>query len=536
MAETSAPVGSVRDRGSHSPVASSYWCTACNQVFTTKKAWRDHDDEHHFAPDTLRCPQPGCCRTFRDIDSFSNHLGSSNHACRVSLQSDSWTRFQGQQKHWGCGFCTALHDSREKHLEHTAVHFESGSILEDWEHSRVIYGLLKQPFIRDAWSDICSFRRLYRRNLSWNRSTTGRSEGFADYNRPGQLQDFLEYFCGIAKDAKGLADLAFDLADFPGDHKRRIQRIVAKTSQGDGRDTDEELVEPSTNLEAYVLKPSPPLPPRPTLMSNTDSGAPLSSSSFVEPKANPQAPHSPHSAMEELSISQDLLQLSLEARPLPTSSPHRPATNIRTASPILPKQRASLGASQLHRVPGVLSPQDSDRHRGSSESDCESVADSHCSEPVVKGEVATTCLVEQVEMRAVLDGALEEMLGRLMKAFWATWRQEWHVPIRQHINNSATSSASSRDNRIESNSNSPAIVSGGSRKRGRDDDDSPAEDDGGDDDDRSGQPSGRSSPQLSRETVKKLACPYRKHDPTTYSLAARRVCAISGWNSTHRLK
>ncbi|KAK3361461.1 hypothetical protein B0T24DRAFT_538699 [Lasiosphaeria ovina] len=35
---------------------------------------------------------------------------------------------------------------------------------------------------------------------------------------------------------------------------------------------------------------------------------------------------------------------------------------------------------------------------------------------------------------------------------------------------------------------------------------------------------------------KKLACPFRKHDQVTYSLAAHRSCAASSWGSVHRVK
>ena len=66
-----------------------------------------------------------------------------------------------------------------------------------------------------------------------------------------------------------------------------------------------------------------------------------------------------------------------------------------------------------------------------------------------------------------------------------------------------------------------------------------SDDESGNDDnnDRPGQPPQTPTARVSPPSGgQKFACPFRKHDPVTYSLTARKVCAVSGWDSTARLK
>lgn len=115
---------------------------------------------------------------------------------------------------WGCGFCAAMHGKLEKHLDHVATHFEAGALRTDWMHSNVIYGLLHQPAIFDAWRDVLTRKQDkfngHQPMFSWNLETTGRQQGYTEGETRGQLQDFLEFFDGSDEQAQSIAKCAWD--------------------------------------------------------------------------------------------------------------------------------------------------------------------------------------------------------------------------------------------------------------------------------------------------------------------------------------
>lgn len=87
----------------------------------------------------------------------------------------------------------------------------------DWMHSRVVYGLLHQPLIHEAWDAlVVSKQPEYngrRPQFSWHPSKTGRAQGFLENESPGQLQDLLEFFSGNEGEAQWIVSVAYDLAD-----------------------------------------------------------------------------------------------------------------------------------------------------------------------------------------------------------------------------------------------------------------------------------------------------------------------------------
>jgi hypothetical protein len=84
-------------------------------------------------------------------------------------------------------------------------------------HSRVVYGLLHQPLVREAWDTIVEAKRPEysgrRPQFSWHPSKTGRAQGFLEKESPGQLQDLLEFFSGDENDANWVVNIAYELAD-----------------------------------------------------------------------------------------------------------------------------------------------------------------------------------------------------------------------------------------------------------------------------------------------------------------------------------
>lgn len=193
-----------------------YWCTSCETRFKRKYDWKRHEEEFHERWKKYPCPEPGCNRSFWGANTFNQHHKSS-HGCKTCPHSEKVVKYLKRRKYWACGFCSALHPSRERHVEHVARHFESGKTKADWMHSRVIYGLLHQPLIHEAWKDLQASKAAEfagrQPNFSWDPTQTGRAQGFMENECPGQLQDLLEFFSGSSADAEAIVALAYELAD-----------------------------------------------------------------------------------------------------------------------------------------------------------------------------------------------------------------------------------------------------------------------------------------------------------------------------------
>ena len=192
-----------------------YWCTSCETRFKRKYDWKRHEEEFHERWKKYPCPEPGCNRSFWGANTFNQHHKSS-HGCKTCPHSEKVVKYLRKRKYWACGFCAALHPSRERHVEHVARHFESGKTKADWQHSRVIYGLLHQPLIHEAWKDIMAKQPEFGGRLpsiSWNPTNTGRQQGFMENECRGQLQDLLEFFSGSSTEAESIAAMAYESAD-----------------------------------------------------------------------------------------------------------------------------------------------------------------------------------------------------------------------------------------------------------------------------------------------------------------------------------
>jgi hypothetical protein len=198
-----------------------YWCTSCETSFKRKYDWKRHEDEFHERWRKYPCPEPGCNRSFWGSNSFNQHHKQC-HGCTTCPHAEKVVKFLRKRKYWACGFCSALHPARERHVEHVARHFESGMTKGEWMHSRVVYGLLHQPLIHEAWDALVNSRQSEyggrRPRFSWHPSKTGRAQGFLEKENPGQLQDLLEFFSGDEGEAQWIASVAYDLADIVMDN------------------------------------------------------------------------------------------------------------------------------------------------------------------------------------------------------------------------------------------------------------------------------------------------------------------------------
>ena len=323
-----------------------YWCTSCETRFKRKYDWKRHEEEFHERWKKYPCPEPGCNRSFWGANTFNQHHKSS-HGCKSCPHSEQVVKYLRKRKYWACGFCAALHPSRERHVEHVARHFEAGKTKSDWTHSKVIYGLLHQPLIHEAWKDILNEKQVdfagRQAHFSWNPTKTGRAQGFMENECPGQLQDLLEFFSGSSTDAEGIVRIAYDLADVVFMNSPCVpQNTSAETTGAIGAPAP-----PPLNTTSYPTPPestlSPVTPgsatmhpqagqaqPQPGMM----LGEPTSPTTFAPPFGNP--------AMMQASMfgppngarpaSGPLRRSSLE-RALPAPPP--PDTTISSAPPTI---------------------------------------------------------------------------------------------------------------------------------------------------------------------------------------------------------
>ncbi|KAI2619772.1 hypothetical protein GGS26DRAFT_595176 [Hypomontagnella submonticulosa] len=187
-----------------------FWCTSCDKTFKRKFDWKRHEEEFHER--SRKYPCPNCNQSFWGPNTFNQHHKSA-HGCKTCPHADTVVKHLRKRRAWGCGFCAAMHGKFEKHIDHVAGHFESGSTKADWLHSNVIYGLLHQHLIHEAWKALIAKKQSkfngHHPLFSWSPESTGRAQGFVENENPGQLQDLLEFFDGSKEAAENIVEMAY---------------------------------------------------------------------------------------------------------------------------------------------------------------------------------------------------------------------------------------------------------------------------------------------------------------------------------------
>ncbi|KAI3317365.1 hypothetical protein HD806DRAFT_371693 [Xylariaceae sp. AK1471] len=188
---------------------SKFWCTSCNKTFKRKFDWKRHEEEFHDR--SRKYPCDSCNQSFWGPNTFNQHHKSA-HGCQTCPHAEMIMRPMKKRRAYGCGFCAALTGQFERHIDHVATHFESGMTKQDWSHSNVIYGLLHQHGIIEAWKGlIASKQNQFNERqpmFGWSPDSTGRAHGFVENENPGQLQDLLEFFDGSKESARRIVQLA----------------------------------------------------------------------------------------------------------------------------------------------------------------------------------------------------------------------------------------------------------------------------------------------------------------------------------------
>lgn len=312
----SGPLGAIGAPVGTAGKTNIYWCTSCETSFKRKYDWKRHEDEFHERWRKYPCPEPGCNRSFWGSNSFNQHHKQC-HGCKTCPHAEKVVKFLRKRKYWACGFCSALHPARERHVEHVARHFESGMTKGDWMHSRVVYGLLHQPLIHEAWDAlVVSKQPEYngrRPQFSWHPSKTGRAQGFLENESPGQLQDLLEFFSGDEGEAQWIVSVAYDLADivltsapipspqyshtslapqaFP--HDPRMSFMTLPTQSHPGHQSmmpspDPQQASFAAPFRNTIMVPSQPFTPQPRPSPDSSSHSPMgpSTSPLMPPPAS----------------------------------------------------------------------------------------------------------------------------------------------------------------------------------------------------------------------------------------------------------
>jgi len=207
---TSVPRPSPRQSQTELEAKKKYFCTSCNKGFARKYDWKVHEQRYH--EQQVQYPCPDCNVVLHAETLFKSHHRDSHgcqdcpHAKTISKDVEASRR----RTAWGCGFCGELLDEWEKRCDHVSAHYDEGLKRDNWDHSKVIIALLKQPDVDEAWRALLIRKHGSLPNpplaMRWSKDATGRSHG----EHTQQLQDLLE-FGACQRDAGHIVQLAYEL-------------------------------------------------------------------------------------------------------------------------------------------------------------------------------------------------------------------------------------------------------------------------------------------------------------------------------------
>lgn len=194
----------------------------CDTEFKRKFDWKRHEDEFHERYKKYPCPD--CNRVFWGANTFNQHH-KTRHNCKTCPHAEKVIKYTRRKRAWACGFCAAFLPSMDRYIDHIGLHFEAGRTKAHWFHSNVIYGLLHQPGINEAWKNVIAVRfghlpKDQQPHYGWDLKLTGRKQGFLENESAGQLQDLLEFYNPTKDDPMKIVRLALDKTELTMDNLR----------------------------------------------------------------------------------------------------------------------------------------------------------------------------------------------------------------------------------------------------------------------------------------------------------------------------
>ncbi|KAI1101876.1 hypothetical protein F4804DRAFT_314740 [Jackrogersella minutella] len=296
-----------------------FWCTSCDKTFKRKFDWKRHEEEFHER--SRKYPCPSCNQSFWGPNTFNQHHKSA-HGCKTCPHADTFVKHLRKRRAWGCGFCAAMHGKFEKHIDHVAAHFETGSTKADWLHSNVIYGLLHQHLVHEAWKALIARKQNefngHQPMFSWSPESTGRAQGFVENENPGQLQDLLEFFDGSKESAENIVDMAYTCV-----HVVFRPRSTSAT-QGAPQSPPGPMSPTNTHKHISVIPRSPSAPRR-------------SASTSALPSTSRHSRRTPSGDFPQSTVPTQVSNLNVAMPPAPNRQP--PMVNAYQSYPMQPSQQ-----------------------------------------------------------------------------------------------------------------------------------------------------------------------------------------------------
>ena len=323
------------------PLPPRYWCTFCDAVFDDLTEWKLHEFDFHDRGDQGNAREP--------VENTS--------APGPTPATGGPPRYSRIRSAWGCGFCAAVIMARADYLDHVGNHFDEGKGKSDWQHTRVIEGLLRQPKIAPVWMALVSKEEAARDSklrFVWNSETTSRA---IETGEPTRLQDMLEFFATGAQTAAQIVALAYSCADArpEGNVSDLINRhYLRNPERQSGRSAPDPAAQPAPELRRFaamdpddVISPVSPLPApvrRPENPMQAPHGLDLS-----------QVPHALHSfsAREARGRSTNLVKGIAsfgEDTPRSASVPAAPSNELLSQQSLPDRAQHPLKQTALRRV------------------------------------------------------------------------------------------------------------------------------------------------------------------------------------------
>lgn len=190
-----------------------------------------------------------------------NHL-SKVHGIHIKSQGEAMAvkwKYTVEKEAWSCGFCINTFVTFNERLSHiNNQHFERGQTIDEWDATKVIQGLLRQPGMVRAWEEkLASLETWEIRDIIWERDTIT------------DLQHDLEVGPNNKRSAADLAEAAYIACRMNWGMEKQGAMAVAKTK------SDESLVttEFSSNLSRTPIASAPNFGPNHNQLLSTVQGS-----------------------------------------------------------------------------------------------------------------------------------------------------------------------------------------------------------------------------------------------------------------------
>jgi hypothetical protein len=201
-------------------------------MFGRKGDWKRHEESLHEPQKQWCCFESGCNRKFTAGNKFRHHH-KTDHGCEnCKHDTDAAVISTGPIKSaWGCGFCITILTTWDERAKHIGRHFDDGSKRSDWDFSRVIQGLLRQPKLFDAWQSLLRGIHGPSENewprFEWSMESSQELLKCLQYQNPKQnAGDIVQSAYNVVLPNHGV------VSDAPGPYNDLNQSLASATEQG----------------------------------------------------------------------------------------------------------------------------------------------------------------------------------------------------------------------------------------------------------------------------------------------------------------